>query len=176
MKESKNYKICLVNFDEKREEIIELRDVSWSKNPTGNEIRYSVDVDNVLDVKCSHIVVYLDDKIVAAARMQVTSVLSEVFNSRYFESETKEMLKGSYGSITRVVVHPDHRLNGLAVKVMMGLEVEARKMDVHTLLGYPADWSMKLMNICEYEMVENLGDVIKELPGVDHYLMIKVLD
>ncbi len=175
MKDLEPYKIELVSFEEKAQEIIELRDLSWRENPTGNAVKYSVKADSVFDVKSTHMVIYAKDEIVAAARIFITNELKEVSHYSHFGSNSNTRLKGPFGSITRVVVHPDHRLNGLAVKIMLELEKEARKVGVFTLLGYPANWSMKLMKICHYEMVENLGAIIKELPGIDHFLMKKEL-
>lgn len=176
MKEVNNYTIRQISFEDYAQEIIDLRDLSWSENPTKKPIKYSVAADRILDVKCIHMVIEKDQKIYAAGRMIITDKIEEIPHNQFFGADSKEQLKGKMGSITRVVVHPDHRMNGLAVKIMMAIEEEAKNRGVNTLIGYPADWSMKLMNNCNYRLIENLGDIIKELPGFDHYLMIKELN
>lgn len=168
------YKVGLINFDDKGEEVMELRNLSWRINPTEHSIG-AEHISDEFDLRCFHLVIYCGEKMVSAARMLITPDLNELNYSKHFGPKTLKSLKGKLGSITRVVVHPDYRLNGLAVKIMNELEDEARKRGVSTLLGYPADWSMKLMKICKYELVENLGDMIKELPGFNHYLMKKEL-
>ena len=175
MNKLKDYRVEAIDFKGNEREIINLRDLSWSLNPTGKAIRYDIAVDRILDVKCIHIAAYEGSLMIAAARMLVTNQLKEVPHYKHFSSTVTQRLEGPYGAITRVVVHPDYRLNGLAIALMNTLEERARKEGVVNLLGYPADWSMKLMNICKYEMVENLGAIIKELVGIDHYLMHKEL-
>jgi predicted GNAT family N-acyltransferase len=175
MKEEYEIRVCSSELIQ--EELNELRQESWGLTKSNIDVVYGpmVEIDRKEDPIRKHLTIWYKGKIVASSRYGFHNDLNDVPYSDFFKADPTMNIALPTVSLSRVVVHPDHRRKNLSMLLLNHSLDMAKNDTANSVLGFPFSWRLNHLLKRGFTEIKALSGANAAFPLETVYVVLKAV-